>query len=165
MKNFFFGFHPKICGNSRWRLCFFLHSLEFEALTFLYPPKFLCAPSPPGTLSWSRAWAKPGAFSWIGELNQCAHADLVLLFWSQQTSQPYCFGHKSKWLSTFGRFSEVKFAVLNQDMLVLVWKPGWSRYWKKMQCITVVSYLGLHWNGPDEEVVVLSRWFPTGVPL
>ena len=43
-------------------------------------------------------------------------------------TKSYCFGHRSKLLSTCDRFSGVKFAVLNQNMMVLVWKTGWSRY-------------------------------------
>ena len=38
-------------------LCFLVHTLEFEALNFLHPPKIsLCPPPPPVTLSWRRAW-------------------------------------------------------------------------------------------------------------
>ena len=53
-EDFFLVFTPAFVEISNKNLCFFVHTLKFEVLKFLFPPKIcLC---PPVMLSWRRAW-------------------------------------------------------------------------------------------------------------
>ena len=158
LKTFFSGLYPGICGNPRiFRdedFCFSVHTLEFEVIKFLWPPKnCLCPPSRAtlalylerrlrnviqtrvaetgGDISPPIIWLYPPPIVWVWSTS--ASPPIIRLWCASERRCPLAFGEKSVPFL-------VKTFFFCSSLNLLTWTKSWSRY------IPPMLILGQNWG-------------------